>query len=422
MLPGYFRYSESERSEIWRNATIVLDANVLLNIYRYSPDTRDALLDSLSKLKHRLWIPHSIAEEFLRNRPIVICHQKKTYDDANKTAAKLLESLDAQRSHPFVNQHTLDKTKRALNQLVTELNQEAANHTGMLTDDPWLKRIEQLLEGRIGHPHSSDLLSKRSEVAKKRLDEKTPPGYQDASKDGNRPLGDTLFWLDVIDMAKAEKCDVILVTDDSKSDWWQEALGKKIGPRPELVNEFCASTGRKIVLYQPDLFLRDAFDHLNEKIAPEVMAEARHYSDKHRKALADAYRQKDRPTSEYIVAICRDIASYENQIYALMQIIEEYPIDYWATIDNPLSLNLHAIDQLRRIGATSPEVLDIMEFCSAIPRNRVLRLMPYLRRTLSPDHLHAFRTLNRLPDSVSAKISSIAKWLASPLSDTDATR
>jgi len=46
-FPGYYRPTEEEFSEHWKNCFFVFDANVLLNLYRYTPATSEPLLTIL---------------------------------------------------------------------------------------------------------------------------------------------------------------------------------------------------------------------------------------------------------------------------------------------------------------------------------------------------------------------------------------
>ncbi|TOG86054.1 hypothetical protein CGI91_23920 [Vibrio parahaemolyticus] len=49
---------------------------------------------------------------------------------------------------------------------------------------------------------------------------------------------DFVIWNELIDYAKENKKEyIIFVTDDLKTDWWFVSNGKRIGPRPELVEE-----------------------------------------------------------------------------------------------------------------------------------------------------------------------------------------
>ncbi|MGD0990767.1 MAG: PIN-like domain-containing protein, partial [Candidatus Sulfotelmatobacter sp.] len=77
-FPGYYRPSEPEFRRLWDRCIFVLDANVLLNLYRYSDVTRKKLLDILLKIQSRLWV-HQAALEYQRNRLEVISAQREAY-------------------------------------------------------------------------------------------------------------------------------------------------------------------------------------------------------------------------------------------------------------------------------------------------------------------------------------------------------
>lgn len=64
----HFDYSPQEFKELWDNGIFCLDANVLLNFYRYSDKAREDLAEVLSSLGNRLWIPHRAAFEFFNRR------------------------------------------------------------------------------------------------------------------------------------------------------------------------------------------------------------------------------------------------------------------------------------------------------------------------------------------------------------------
>jgi PIN domain-containing protein len=75
LFPGYYRPTQEQFQQMWRECIFVFDANVLLNIYRYSSDTRDELFDVLEHLKDRIWIPHQAMLEYHENREEVISQQ-----------------------------------------------------------------------------------------------------------------------------------------------------------------------------------------------------------------------------------------------------------------------------------------------------------------------------------------------------------
>ncbi|MEL6919290.1 MAG: PIN-like domain-containing protein, partial [Bacteroidota bacterium] len=50
-FPGYFKLTEEEINQLWEKALFVFDANILLNLYRYSNETRDDFFKILEKIK-----------------------------------------------------------------------------------------------------------------------------------------------------------------------------------------------------------------------------------------------------------------------------------------------------------------------------------------------------------------------------------
>jgi RNase P/RNase MRP subunit POP5 len=67
-FPGYRLPPDQEIDEALRAALVIIDANVLLNLYRYNESTRDDLLGVLREVGDRLWVPHQVMREFWRNR------------------------------------------------------------------------------------------------------------------------------------------------------------------------------------------------------------------------------------------------------------------------------------------------------------------------------------------------------------------
>lgn len=81
LFPGFYRPTEEEFTSLWKDGLFVLDANFLLNIYRFPEKASNELLDIMSKISDRLWIPYEAALEFQRNRLSVIADQKKKFSD-----------------------------------------------------------------------------------------------------------------------------------------------------------------------------------------------------------------------------------------------------------------------------------------------------------------------------------------------------
>lgn len=85
---GYRIPTEAELTTALRTATIVVDANVLLNLYYYNEATRDDLLGVLRKLGDRLWLPHQVVREFWRNRLGVLANRGTGSEQAMTALAR----------------------------------------------------------------------------------------------------------------------------------------------------------------------------------------------------------------------------------------------------------------------------------------------------------------------------------------------
>src|SRR4051812_32263128 len=77
MFPGYYRPKAEEFAEKFKSCVFCFDTNVLLNLYRYTPESRDNLLKILrhEKIKDRIWLPHRVGFEYQRRRTDVLLGQ-----------------------------------------------------------------------------------------------------------------------------------------------------------------------------------------------------------------------------------------------------------------------------------------------------------------------------------------------------------
>src|SRR5262249_13882425 len=93
LFPGYYRLTQAELQELWEKAIFVLDANVLLNLYRYPKEASDDLLRIFSQISARLWLPYQAALEYQMNRLNVIAEQMKKYSEVKSAVQKSYETL-----------------------------------------------------------------------------------------------------------------------------------------------------------------------------------------------------------------------------------------------------------------------------------------------------------------------------------------
>ncbi len=98
-----------------------LDANVLLNLYRYSNETREEFLKILNLFEDKLILPKRAAQEFLSNRLDVIVEQEKSYEETLGEIKKLEEKFANTRQHPFLSQRLLSRLARLFRDVAQEL-------------------------------------------------------------------------------------------------------------------------------------------------------------------------------------------------------------------------------------------------------------------------------------------------------------
>src|SRR5262245_51264521 len=72
LFPEYYRPSPDEFEAKFKECVFAFDTNILLNLYRYKPESRKSFLNVLRKEKVRIWLPHRVAFEYHRNRVSVL--------------------------------------------------------------------------------------------------------------------------------------------------------------------------------------------------------------------------------------------------------------------------------------------------------------------------------------------------------------
>jgi PIN like domain len=280
----FYKLDEAVLKQHWQEDIFSFDANVLLNLYRYTPKTRDAFFNVLEKLKDRVWISYQAAFEYQRNRLKVIHSQKEAYDEIRKLLEKkkseIENKLNEFKRHPYLKTEELKiRINSAFDSISKDVYRLEKDHPNYLDNDPIWDRLTKLLSDKVGDDFTSDELEKLFREGKRRYDDEIPPGYMDQSSkknSGNRSLyGDLIVWKQTIKQAKDKTSSVIFITDDRKEDWWYKFQGKTIGPQPDLIKEFKDETGKQINIYQADNFLELASKNLNEKLNQEAVDEIR---------------------------------------------------------------------------------------------------------------------------------------------------
>jgi PIN like domain len=96
----------------FREGLIVLDANVLLDLYRITPEARRHVLNAFSRIADRLWIPYQAAVEFSRNRKQVVTDLASSFKQTRHVLRTAENNAVGARDHRSVETPCFDPSLR----------------------------------------------------------------------------------------------------------------------------------------------------------------------------------------------------------------------------------------------------------------------------------------------------------------------
>ena len=254
-FPEFYRLEDREIKTLWADCLFVFDANVLLNLYRYSLGTTENLIEVLKSLSDRIWIPHQFAYEYQKNRASVIEEQRIKYNKSADTISSELDKIKDLQSNYFKTP-TIDVVTFQENLIKSKEIYPDCNF-----EDKTRSQMDSLFEDKVGDPFSDKKQISIIEDGFERYRREIPPGYCDAKeKDKDDPtrtrkFGDLIGWIQMMEKSKEVGKSVIFITSERKEDWWQIVKGKTIGPRFELIKEFKEQTGKQFHMYDMKRFL-----------------------------------------------------------------------------------------------------------------------------------------------------------------------
>lgn len=290
VFPEFYSPSPDDEKRFVTEGVVVVDTNVLLDMYRLAEAQRNETLAVLEKIGDRLWIPYQVGLEYQRNRLGVIRAQAGYYDslvglhgvnDATKLK-KALGGLQVPKEVKDEVRPLLDDLAQSLKDAVVDYVEKvkAIRERHVVTvaqgirDDPVRRRLDVLFAGRVGEPLAKDEHQMRVEEATRRREAEIPPGYKDDKGNEELNAGDYLLWSEILDFAGNEMFGrpFLLVTNDTKDDWYVDKSTKS--PRPELIREFYGRN--EFGYHQVDLekLLRLANEHLDVTVTDETIEKA----------------------------------------------------------------------------------------------------------------------------------------------------
>ena len=279
---AYQTPSSNDYRALLTTGIVVLDTNVLLNLYRYNAQTRADLVAVLERLEDRLWVPHQVLVEFWRNRESALRDLEETGENTVETlkdhCQQSLGALRAWANRIALPAEHLGDLKGQLEQAFTAVTDaisglvatESLTQSLDTNEDPVLRTLEPVLAGRVGAAMAPETHAAAMKEALRRIGDGLPPGYKDKNKTDERAAGDYLVWRQLLDEAERRRTDVLLVTGDVKDDWWRRERGQTRGPRLELVEELRRCADVRLFMLRPESLLI----HAREVLSVEVQEES----------------------------------------------------------------------------------------------------------------------------------------------------
>ncbi|MFJ9594870.1 PIN domain-containing protein [Streptomyces virginiae] len=282
---GNWRRPRSDYERGVKEYLVVVDTNVLLELYRFTPNARQELLDALRRLEERLWVPHQVASEYYRRRLDAVKDHLALYSSVPKAIDEYKDRL-TQEIHAFAKRCSMsaeDKKLliRPIEEMREKVNAELSRHAEsfdltiekVVNDDPVLAALAEILDQKTGFGFDDEESLKLQEAYKERAQAERPPGYKDANKKENAH-GDYFVWEQILRRVEEVNRPVLLVTNDVKEDWVRREAGLVVGARPELVAEMRDRCGADFMLIQLGGFLQLARNELGVSVSPSTVAQA----------------------------------------------------------------------------------------------------------------------------------------------------
>ena len=272
---GHFKLSEEALTVIWKDGLVFPDTNVLLNLYRVKDETRREAVKSLLALQKRLRLPFYTGIEYFNNRYGRVAEMNTKASKARREYEGLLSKLEGSIEDAVTGKHSflhssegiaedISSIRSKIESAFDKVSSEQIEHSS----DPILGEISKLFSEAVEDMPSQKEIEEIDRDGEKRYDLGIPPGFEDKKKEGivashglqfYRKFGDLYFWKSILAMSKGEDLPAIVVTSDTKRDWWlKDSSDQILGVQPDLRHEFRLYTGHNVLIVTFEQFLTEA--------------------------------------------------------------------------------------------------------------------------------------------------------------------
>ncbi|WP_026398643.1 PIN-like domain-containing protein [Acetobacter nitrogenifigens] len=262
-----FPLTEEQEDSLIEKCVISLDTNVILNLYSLHAETLSEVLSLFEKVKERVWISDQVAREFFKNRVSVIRKFKSNMNsimiDLRKEMANVNKFMTTLKNRDLIDPNIIDNVvsqiENSMKTVEDAISAKVDSETVSEKNDKIFYAIKDMLFSNIGTEFSEFELEEQKKIAQKRNEKKIPPGYRDKDKKdlGNfEPFGDYFVWRQMMNKSRDDNCDILFVTAERKTDWWDDYEGFRVGPRSELLKEFYTETKNRVLIFSLKDFMK----------------------------------------------------------------------------------------------------------------------------------------------------------------------
>ncbi|MES2131124.1 MAG: PIN-like domain-containing protein [Bacteroidota bacterium] len=304
-----YQMTEERQKKLWSDCVFVFDTSALLALYLCPEEARNQIYTEIfEKIKGRLWMPHHVQFEYLKNRvskikepitksyiPLKEDFIKPIVDSFNKSLNRvdtLKNNIKKAENHPHMVAEDLEVYEAKLKEFVkttvefekkfNEQMEQKVNEILLLEkNDTVLQNLRKYF--KVGREYTYEEIMQITLEGKHRYEFKIPPGYEDQkNKIGIQMFGDLIIWKQILEYAKEHKKNVVFVCNDVKEDWWQLIGDKKTekkkadDPRKELIKEFKDYSGTDFWMYNQAKFLNIANTLIKSKVSGKYIEQISH--------------------------------------------------------------------------------------------------------------------------------------------------
>ncbi len=155
----YYDPNEKEITKIWKDGYFSFDANVLLNLYRYTDSTRDKFFKVLKIVENNSILTYQAGKEYHKNRLIAIVDGQLTaYDNLSNFFSKKYGEIEAElnkhKKHSYIETDKINKyVNTAIVKIKKDISQLKENHPDLFNEDSIKDFLTKLFDKKITAPY-----------------------------------------------------------------------------------------------------------------------------------------------------------------------------------------------------------------------------------------------------------------------------